>query len=244
MNILAIETTGAYASVAVINHNGNMFERCSRENLNHLQFLMPMIKEVLERADLKGEELDFIAVSEGPGSFTGVRIGVASARALAQAWNKPCISVPTLETFVYNAEIEGVYCPIFDARRGQIYGGAYKRENKQIIEIVTCGAYMLEEFLEMLIKAVPQGSITFFGDGIKPYKEKITLWRKEKDLLNTVFEYAPDKVRFQTAASVLMLGERLAERGESVSYRELLPNYMRKPEAERKLHEKLDNTRG
>lgn len=198
MYILAMETTGPHCSVALIDENGNVTEKSSGGTLNHLQNLIPMIKALLDDCKLQIDDMTAIAVSAGPGSFTGIRIGVSTARALCQAAGKPAIAVPTLKSFVYHmcadcassgvcalggsdvncssgkARIK-IAAPIFDARRNQVYGGAYvmravncamggageqcASENcasggGEIIEVVRGGAYMLDEFLELLAAAL------------------------------------------------------------------------------------------
>lgn len=241
MNILAIETTGASASVAVINEKGQIFEESSTETLNHLQFLMPMVQKVLEKSKLQINDLTAIAASEGPGSFTGIRIGVSSARALAQALNIDCISVPTLKTFLYNVEnYKGVVCPIFDARRSQVYGGAYKwDEDNSISELVEGKAYMLAELLELLKAVLEQGydEVTFLGDGVEPYKAQIEEWQNSSLNSNIQVKFANAESRYQKSSSVAKLALELFNEGKSCGYNELKPNYMRKAEAERKLDE-------
>lgn len=183
MNILAIETTGTTASVAIINESGDVWEEASDAKLNHLQFLMPMIDKVLEQSQLQIDDLTAIAASEGPGSFTGIRIGVSSARALAQALNLPCISVPTLKTFLYNQDYDGIVCPLFDARRSQVYGGAYQwicdtgnsvPQNMKIREVVEGKAYDLEEILEILKSAI-------LDQGICSHKRREKISGSEKN---------------------------------------------------------------
>ncbi|MBN7774297.1 tRNA (adenosine(37)-N6)-threonylcarbamoyltransferase complex dimerization subunit type 1 TsaB [Clostridium aminobutyricum] len=245
MNILAIETTGATASVAIINEKEQIFEEVSTGTLNHLQYLMPMIEKVLEKSQLQIGDLTAIAASEGPGSFTGIRIGVSSARALAQALQLKTISVPTLKTFLYNTpDVSGILCPIFDARRSQVYGGAYKwKENalrnlEGIEEIVVGDAYALEELLALLKQACkPNDTITFFGDGVEPYKEKIKQWQNSSLNNDIQVEFANESVNRQTASSVARLALDLYREGQLKEYQELKPNYMRKAEAERKLEE-------
>ena len=240
MNILAIETTGASASVAVIDEKGQIFEEASSETLNHLQFLMPMVGKVLEKSKLQIGDLTAIAASEGPGSFTGIRIGVSSARALAQALQIPCISVPTLKTFLYNAEsYQGVYCPIFNARRSQVYGGAYKWKGDSIWEVVEGNAYMLAELLEALESALREKAeeVTFFGDGVEAYKAQIEEWQNSSLNSNIQIKFADAGIRYQKASSAAKLAFELYKEGKTCPYDELKPNYMRKAEAERKLEE-------
>ena len=264
MNILAIETTGAEASVAIIDEAGNIAQAISHENLNHLSFLMPLIGEALEKANLKMSDIDVVAASEGPGSFTGIRIGVSSARALAQALNLPCIAVPTLKAFLYNkdengqayrdvcADVEGiVFCPLFDARRSQVYGGAYAWNgsrgaaiSEDIAEVVEGKAYMLAEILELLaekIKCAKDGvhykNIIFFGDGVDKYGEDIKKWADESLEENVQIEFAEAERRYQHAVSVAKLARELSKEERTCHYNDLKPNYMRKAEAERKLEE-------
>ena len=226
MYILALETTGAHASVAIINEDGKIVEKSSDSVLNHLQHLMPMTQELLSEAGLSIGDMTAIAASQGPGSFTGIRIGVSSARALAQVTGIKTIAVPTLKAFAYNMpDFDGLICPVFDARRSQVYAGAYRWTDGKIEEIVEGAAYALDEFLEKTAEAgLPR---MFFGDGIKAYADKFA-----ED------EIAPEAIRLQMASSAARLAKDMYEDGQAVHYEELKPNYMRKAEAERKLEEK------
>ncbi len=131
--ILAIETTGQKCSVALIDEKGKPQEESSSDQLNHLTNLIPMINELLLKNKLTIKDIKAIAVSEGPGSFTGIRIGISTARALAQCLNLPAIGVPTLRSFVepyldlfpIHGQAPLLICPMFDARREEIYGAAY-----------------------------------------------------------------------------------------------------------------------
>jgi universal bacterial protein YeaZ len=243
MNILAIETTGAAASVAIINEREEVFEETSEQKLNHLQNLMPMVDQLLSKCGLLIDDLSYIAVSEGPGSFTGIRIGVSSARALAQALGLKTISVPTLKSFAYHVpEEKGIICPIFDARRGQVYGGAYRwNENGICSEVVQGAAYELKELLENLTEKLmktDKKTVTFFGDGIAPYQAQIKEWQdlSLNDDIHVLL--APDDSRLQKASSIAKLAYQMYLAGEWKNFYDLKPNYMRKPEAERKLEEK------
>lgn len=239
MNILAIETTGAEASVAVINEKGEVFMEASDQKLNHLQNLMPMTDILLQKRGMSIDDVGYIAVSEGPGSFTGIRIGVSSARALAQALGLETISVPTLKSFLYNVpEYRGVVCPIFDARRSQVYGGAYQWTGEAEYRVVVEGAaYDLRQLLEKL-EAAAIDEITFFGDGIAPYKDQILKWQDSSLNNNIRVLFAEDDVKLQKASSVARLALENFKAGKVKSLYDLKPVYMRKAEAERKLEEK------
>ncbi len=264
MNILAVETTGAHASAAIINENGEITEIRSDGVLNHLQSITSMVDEVVKKSLSSIDDVNVIAASAGPGSFTGIRIGVSTVRALAQALEKPVIAVPTLKTFVFNnPEFEGIVCPIFDARRNEIYGGAFAKEilhienagedeskiQEDIEEIVVGAAYDMGEYLERLSQELAERchedmseseslQIRFFGDGIQKYRPQIEEWLNKQHELGRKYDVSyEEKEPFQTASSVAKLALRLYERGGTVSAYELKPDYMRKAEAERKLEE-------
>lgn len=257
MNILAIETTGAEASVAVINEKGEVFMEASDQKLNHLQNLMPMTDILLSKRGMSIDDVDYIAVSEGPGSFTGIRIGVSSARALAQALGLDTIGVPTLKSFLYNApDYRGIICPIFDARRSQVYGAAYQwnPDGRTCREVVPGAAYDLHQLLEQLEAAVcgadnemdrtasdgriGRAEVTFFGDGIISYREQIMNWQNTSSNDNIRVIFAGDDVRLQKASSVAKLALELYREGKTKILNDLKPVYMRKAEAERKLEGK------
>ncbi|NLD18928.1 MAG: tRNA (adenosine(37)-N6)-threonylcarbamoyltransferase complex dimerization subunit type 1 TsaB [Clostridiales bacterium] len=238
MYILAIETTGAFASVALMKEGKIIGQVQGSDRFSHLQNLMPQVKSVLKDNKLSLGDISAIAVSKGPGSFTGIRIGVSSARALAQILDIPCIPVSSLEALAIRAEegqlsseAEGgsvLICPILDARRSQVYGGGYFIEDGYPVEKVKAGAYTIEEFL----KAV-QGyeKVMFLGDGADACKGRIEELRPAGTLT------ALESIRYQRADSVAMLGARsFAEKG-GMDYFQLEPDYMRLAEAERKLKE-------
>lgn len=248
MNILAIETTGAEASVALIDENGKVFENVSTQKLNHLQNLMPMMDDLLKKCRLSIGDVSYIAVSEGPGSFTGIRIGVASARALAQALEIDTISVPTLTSFLYNVpDYRGVICPIFDARRSQVYSGAYRWTSAEAyVQLIPDGAYELAELLDK-VSSLPEGEtgliegkkeITFFGDGVPVYREEILNWQDLSSNDNIRVLFAAEEVNLQKASSIARLGVELCQKGKIKVFYDLKPVYLRKAEAERKLEEK------
>jgi len=241
MYILAFETTGENASVACIDEEGRIICEKSGGVRSHLQSLMPMTRSLMQKNGIGVGDISCVAASCGPGSFTGIRIGVASARAFAQAAEIPCIPVPTLQAFVYNVpEHTGLFCPILDARRGQVYGGAFFWDEKKadIGTAVEGGAYTIGEYLESLRQTASElriCDIMFFGDGIGKYRSEII----DRDAgLSAVF--ADDERRLQKASSAAMLALKLYREGKQVHYNEFTPMYMRKAEAERKL-EAIDN---
>jgi len=240
MYILAIETTGKHASVACIDSQGTVYEETSEESLSHLQKLIPMTDKLLAKIGISAKELTCVAASAGPGSFTGIRIGVSTARALAQALEIPVISVPTLKAFAYNAPDSGhLICPIFDARRNQIYGGGFRWSGDgKIMETVTSGAYKLDEFLDLLKQEIDHNdkkTILFFGDGVESYRRQIEQWQRSSLNDDIRVDFAQSDINLQKASSVARLARKLYEKGAARDFEHLKPVYMRKAEAERKL---------
>ncbi len=233
MYILALESTGHHASVALTDENGSIEEILNPGRLNHLETMVPMIDELMKKCQLQLSDMTAIASSIGPGSFTGIRIGVTTARTLAQALDIGTIGVPTLNAFCYSQrEFDGLICPVFDARRNQVYAGAFRWADGRIETVTDPGAYMIDEFLESLQEA--GGRHMFFGDGIRVYGERI--FEAEPEAL-----LAPEPVRLQRASSVAAMALDIYNREGTQAYGSLLPLYMRKAEAERKLEERLKN---
>jgi tRNA threonylcarbamoyl adenosine modification protein YeaZ/ribosomal-protein-alanine acetyltransferase len=234
--ILAIETTGPLCSVA-LRAGGRVYHRASEEGLRHLTSLVPMIDEIVTEAGLRPADLNGIAVSAGPGSFTGIRIGVATARALAQTIGIPLIKVPTLETFVYLPwEKQGddpcrIACPVFDARREQIYAGAYFLEpDGRIMTLLHSGAYIIEDY-----RADLAASVDAFRRLMRrvhgPETDVVCAWAGDGAHL-----LGQENHTVQDARAVLRWA--LAH-GQPASLECVEPTYIRKAEATRKLEEKL-----
>lgn len=253
MKILAIGTTGALASVAVqdTDKEQKIYYESSNDEMNHLQSLFPMISRVLEAAGVSKADIDLVAVSKGPGSFTGIRIGIAAARTLAQALSLPMAAVPTLESFVYaDEESTGsgqtaggavrIVCPLLDARRSQVYAAAYLvgaagDASPGYREVVKGGAYSIKDFMALAIAAAgDEGAsvLRMYGDGAAAYISEITAAAAEAGL---VLERAIGESAYQNAKNVLRMALVMAEQGRTLSWEEVGPDYMRKSEAERKL---------
>jgi tRNA threonylcarbamoyl adenosine modification protein YeaZ/ribosomal-protein-alanine acetyltransferase len=196
--------------------------------MNHLQALFPMIKRVLEKAGITKNELEAVAVSIGPGSFTGIRIGMAAAKTLAQALDLPMAAVPTLKSFAYAEHLQQsplLVCPMLDARRDQVYAAAYLLKDGNITEKIPPDAYDVRELLKAAAAAAGETPVRMYGDGTDAYAEAVA------ELTGVNVETAPEENRYQSAAYVL----RAAEAGKLCSYNEVKPLYLRKSEAERKL---------
>ena len=238
MLILAIETTGPLASVALT--DGAQFKQMINDSdYSHLEETVPMVKALMEREGVKPEDLSAVAVSRGPGSFTGVRIGMASAKGLALIWKKPVICVPTLESFAYSEKGVGagsLICPMFDARRSQTYAAAFASDgNGGAAEVIPGAAYDTDSYLAMLsgyIKEHPELSAEIYGDGVKAFASKL-------EALDIPCTLAPEAERYQTADKVARLALKMYAEGKLTDAYGCEPDYMRLPEAERKLKERL-----
>jgi tRNA threonylcarbamoyl adenosine modification protein YeaZ len=235
MKILAIETTGPLASVALIDQDGSITERAGGARYSHLEGLIPMIRLLLSDAQTEPQCLAAIAVSRGPGSFTGVRIGMTTAKALAQVWQKPVVQVPTLDSFAFHERVgEGILAvPILDARRSQIYAGAYRKTREQkILPCIEEKAWSPAEFLELLAERQEAGETALFcGDGAGVHEALLSRHPKP-------FFFCPAEESGQQAAWVARLGLQLYLAGCRTDAFSAEPVYLRQPEAERKLQEK------
>lgn len=236
MLILALETTGKYGSAALIDEAGNITASSSSCEMNHLKEIITLANDCLDKAGKKIADVTHVATSEGPGSFTGIRIGVTTARTLAQMMNVPCVGVSSLEGMALNAASSasdnscGYVCSIINARRRQTYGGIWKIQDGKLEACKEQKQYMIEEICEM-IKDL-DGKVMITGDGIDAYEEII-----RESLDEEIFALADETVRYQTAVTVAEIAARKVEAGEAVAFNELLPNYMRLSEAEQRLKE-------
>jgi tRNA threonylcarbamoyladenosine biosynthesis protein TsaB len=179
--------------------------------------------------DLK--TIDAIAVTSGPGSFTGLRIGVTTAKALALALEVPIIGIPTLDVMAYNIiHSNSVICPIMDARRNQVYTALYRWEEKILRRLTDYNTVDIEEYLEE-IKAHYE-KVVFLGDGVWQYQSKI------KGCLAEKAEFAPSYLNLQRAGTLVQLASYEYDKGNAVDASEFVPMYLRKSQAEREREER------
>ena len=234
MYILSIETTGRIGTVALGNiETGDIAMLTNTEDMSHLRNMTPLANQLLSAISpetspedglrkLKEKGLKAVAVSIGPGSFTGIRIGVTLARSIAQAADIPAISVPTLEVFRERCAGSPV-AAIINARRGQVYGGVFDGDEN----LLAPGPYMLDDVLEITDK-YPE--TVFYGDGVDAYRDILEDGSKG---ISRIF--APEEERYQRGDLVWQIAKIKYEAGDVVGYNELLPDYMRLAEAEQKL---------
>lgn len=227
MRILAVDTSSAVASAAIVEDDKLVCECVLNNKLTHSQTIIPMIDYVFKASELKPQDIDIFAVADGPGSFTGLRIGVTTVKGLAHAAEKPVVGVNTLEAMAYNLPFcPYIISPIMDARREQVYNAFYKFENGQMKELAAPRAIALFECLEELQRFGER--VVFLGDGVPVFKEKI------KQVLGDAALFAPQTVNAQRASSVA----EAAKNKKTVHYSELVPVYLRQSQAERESEER------
>ena len=232
MRILGIESSSLVASTAIYEDGITMAEYTVDFKMTHSQTLLPMINEMVKLVGIDLNTIDAIAVSGGPGSFTGLRIGSATAKGLGLALNKPLIHVPTLDATAYNLfGASGLICPIMDARRKQVYTGIYRYEDHRLMTVKDQMAVGIEELLSMLNDMGE--AVTFLGDGVPVFKNTIA------DMLTVPFSFAPAHLSRQRAGAVGALGILYYKEGRTETAAEHKPDYLRVSQAERERAQKL-----
>lgn len=234
MLIAAFETTGKYASAALIDDEGRLTVSKSTEQMNHLKDILVLAEDCFNRAGVKPDAVTHVAASVGPGSFTGIRIGVTTARTLAQVTGAPAISVSSLLGMALEVDAAATesdcefICPIINARRNQTYAAIYRRTDGGLAAVCEEKQYMIDELLELVKKS--DGRVMLTGDGTEVYSGII-----EETLVDGSYEIAPAELRYPCAGSIARLAAEKLD--EAMPYEKLLPNYMRLSEAEQRLKE-------
>lgn len=239
MKILALDSSGLVASIALVEDDTLIAEYTMNYKKTHSQTLLPMLDEVKKAVNLDLDSIDAIAVAAGPGSFTGLRIGSATAKGLGLALGKPLIGVPTLEALaynLYNTASDTVICPMMDARRKQVYAGVYGFENYELKVLREQNALPVEELLEEL-NAMGK-KVIFLGDGVPVYKEAI------EEKCESEYSFAPAHLNRQRAGAVAALGAIYYKEGKTETAMEHQPDYLRVSQAERERAQRLGTEEG
>ena len=232
MKILGLDSSGIVASVAIVEEDNLIAEYTVNYKKTHSQTLLPMLDELAKMTELDMDTIDAIAVAAGPGSFTGLRIGSATAKGLGLALDKPLVGIPTVEALAYNLyDVNGLICPIMDARRKQVYTGIYRYEDHRLMTVKDQMAVGIEEFLSMLNEMGE--AVTFLGDGVPVFKDIIA------DKLTVPFSFAPAHLSRQRAGAVGALGVLYYKEGRTETAAEHKPDYLRVSQAERERAQKL-----
>ncbi len=229
MKILALESSALACSACLTEDDFLIAQSYENSGLTHSVTLLPMAEELLKRVGVALKDVDVVAVAAGPGSFTGVRIGVSAAKGLAWAMAKPCAKVSTLEAMAWNASaLPGRLCPVMDARRGQVYNALFSSDGETVARLTPDRAIGLEELAEEIKDA---GEQILVGDGAE-------LCFRYLNELGLPARMVPPNLRFQSAWGVARAALDLARAGKLVSAGELVPEYHRLSQAERERLEK------
>lgn len=231
MKILSVDTSSNVATVAVTDDDKLICEILVNTKKTHSQTLMPMIDSALKQSELEISDIDLIASANGPGSFTGLRIGVSAVKGLAHAMDIPVVGVSILTAMAYNLPFcEYIISPILDARRDQVYNAVYEWNDGEIKEICEPRALSVDELINEFLTS--DKKVVFLGDGVSVHKEYI------KEKLGDKAVFAPVSANEQRASGLIAAAKKLYDEGKAVSCYELAPIYLRKPQAERELEEK------
>lgn len=225
--ILCVDTSTSIAGVAIVESTNILAEYNLNSNKTHSQRLMLMVEDVFNRLNLKPSQIDVFAAVSGPGSFTGLRIGICTIKAMAYVCCKPVVAVPTLDVLAYNMPVSAsqYICPMIDARNNQVYTAIYKSTDTKWQNISGYMAVSIAELLEKL--KLLNGSITINGDGALIHKDFLI------SALGNKCQVAPYNNLHQRASTAALIAYDKFLRGEQEDCKDMLPFYLRKSQAER-----------
>ena len=232
MKLLVLDSSGLVASVALVEDDRLIAEYTTGNKLTHSQTLLPMLDEVIKRTSFKIEDIDAVAVAMGPGSFTGLRIGAATAKCLGLALGKPIIPVPTVDGLAYQLfGAANIICPMMDARRKQVYTGFYRFEGSDMKVLKEqCAQSVEDTLLQLKEYGAP---VIFLGDGVPVYRGEI------EEAMKDLAIFAPAHANRQRAGAVGALASVYFKNGKYMDADEFVPEYLRKSQAEREREEKI-----
>ena len=227
MKILSVDSSSVSASVAITENGVTLAENFINNGLTHSQTLMPMVEKTLKDANVSVKDMELFAITNGPGSFTGVRIGIASVKGMADALNKKCVAISTLEAIAEPLKNEDcIACAVMDARCNQVYTAIFENGNR----LCEDKAVLIDE-LGKELKSYNK-KVVFIGDG------SVLCYEKLKDVVTNVF-VADENIRYIHASSIGRLAEEKIKNGEEpIDSAKLVPYYLRLPQAERELNNK------
>jgi tRNA threonylcarbamoyladenosine biosynthesis protein TsaB len=234
MKILALESSAKAASVAVCEDEELIAQTILNTGFTHSQTLLPMLEDLLNACKLRLADMELIAVAAGPGSFTGLRIGVSAAKGLSWATGLPCAACSTLESMAWTvAHCAREVCALMDARRGQVYHARFRSDGKALTRLSPDQAISLEELAQILrAEGAPQ---LLVGDGAR-------LGLDYLDKAGIPVTLAPPHLRMQSAWGVARCALEAAKRGETLPGEALVPTYLRLSQAERERLERKEHT--
>lgn len=231
MNILSVDTSTSVATVSLLNENGILGEYTLNDKKQHSVLLMPMIERIISDNNLTINDVDGYVVSEGPGSFTGLRIGFATIKGLSLGGNKPLVAISNLDGLAFNVmPFNGIICPVMDALRGNVYTALYKNVDGKLKRLTDYLIVSLTELSEILKSYTD--SVLFLGDATTKFKDEL------KELTENVV-FSPAHLNYTRASSLGELGLNQLLKGESHHINDTNPLYLRKSQAEREYERKL-----
>lgn len=226
MKILSIESASITASCAVCEDGNILGEYTLSHKKTHSEKLMPLIEVLMKELDFEIQDIDIIAISEGPGSYTGLRIGAAIAKSLSFAANIPIANVPTTKSLAGNVfDLEKHIVPIMDAKAGRIYTGIYKWDSEGLKTVKEQFPCNIDELIEILNDY--NESVIFNGDGSVNYRNII------EEKLNKKAFFAPNKFNYLNGSTLASMGHQMALKGQLIQASEFKPQYLRLSQAER-----------
>lgn len=230
MKTLAVDTSTMMATCALLDEDRLLGEFSLNQDMTHSENLVPMIKEMLDNLNLKVKDIDLFGVAIGPGSFTGLRIGIATIKSFAHVFDKPVIGVSTLEGLAFNLPYNGYIVPIIDARRNRIYTGIYNRIKGNLINIVEPTIMEVDKLMELLQEEYDH--IIVNGNGTLVYRDIIL------EALGDQVIMAPKNLNSCRASSIGELALLKYKEGQRDSYYHLVPEYLRESQAQRELRKR------
>lgn len=240
MKLIGIDSSGLVASVAIMEDDKLVAEYTVNNKKTHSQTLLPMLEEIVQSTGLDMKEIDAIAIAAGPGSFTGLRIGSATAKGLGLALKKPIVSVSTVDALAYNMYgTDCLVCPIMDARRNQVYTGIYEFVKEEDDSSAFCKYQLkvIKEACAVPIEEIAQAlnetgrKVIFLGDGVPVFAEQL------KTLMKADYSFAPAHLALQKAGCVASLGMEKFGNGIYEDAAMHSPEYLRLSQAERERKE-------
>lgn len=233
MKILSIDTASDICGISILEDNHLICQLDENTGKTHSENLMPMLDRAFKQTNLTLKDIDLLVCDKGPGSFTGIRIGIATVKAFHDSLGIPCTSVSSLEAFAYSIDQDGLIASMIDCKNNNCYFALYERKNSEYFEILAPTAITIEEAMDFCQEKISSSSpITFVGDGIASYKELISQKWKENIILAKPI---------QNQLNSYSLGLAGYDKFKKNALEEVLPSYLKKPQAQRQLEEKSKN---
>lgn len=223
MKILSIDTASNLCTVAVLENEKCIKEIVVDDARNHSEKIMPIIEQALSESNLTLQNMNLIVCDKGPGSFTGIRIGVGTVLAFKDSLDIPCVGISSLESLAYNVDSDGIICSLIDAKNNNVYFGVFEKKNNIVTQLEELSFKTIEEIIPILSKYI---QITFVGDGTIVYKDFL-----KKQFKNCKFSKKNDLSSFSLGLAGLNTYNKNIDS-------DLMPLYLRKSQAERALENK------